>query len=184
LAVIGVVRTRSVQPYTLRAAGALASGPGTETPLLITAGLAGSMLAAETLMILLSVLPLGDSRRAVMLAIVVTLPGTVVQDMWRYVGFAPGRPDPSALKDGVWALFQFLLFGALWNSGHLNAWSATLAWGVAATIAAVVGFRQVRTRVNGQLVVLACGHRRSSLVAMMSPRGYASCRVVVRWRSR
>ena len=38
--------------------------------------------------------------------------------------------------------------------------------------------------VNGQDRVLACGHRKSSLVAMKSPRGYALVGPPVRWRRR
>jgi len=42
----------------------------------------------------------------------------------------------------------------------------------------------VNINVNGQVDVLAGGHRKSSLVANESPRGQASLLRVVRWVSR
>lgn len=77
--------------------------------------------------------------RLALLALAVSLPGLMLQDAWRNVFFAAGRPAMAALNDGIWAVLQFGALGALLTSGVRAILPITLAWGVAALVAAIAG---------------------------------------------
>jgi hypothetical protein len=71
------------------------------------------------------------------------LPGLLVQDNWRFVFFTQGRPALAAGNDIAWACIQFPLLAFLLHSGS-GVSGCVLAWGGAASAAAVLGAFQAR----------------------------------------
>jgi O-antigen/teichoic acid export membrane protein len=76
------------------------------------------------------------------LAFAVVQPGILIQDSWRFVFFADGRPQLSAANDLIWAVVQALLTVAAFTTGHKSLLWLTATWGVAAWVAAGAGFVQ------------------------------------------
>lgn len=89
-------------------------------------------------------LPISGSARGAFLGLGLTTPGLLLQDSWRYAFFAAGRGAQSFLNDLLWALtlIPALLVAEL--TGHRDAFSYVLAWGLAATVAAMGGMLQAR----------------------------------------
>jgi O-antigen/teichoic acid export membrane protein/thymidylate kinase len=87
-----------------------------------------------------------DVVREAFLALAVTLPGLILQDMWRFAFFARGTGRDAFLNDGVWLVLQIPLFGALLATGKFSVGLAVLAWGGSATLAALAGMWQARAR--------------------------------------
>jgi O-antigen/teichoic acid export membrane protein len=78
------------------------------------------------------------------LAFAFVQPGILMQDSWRFVFFADGRPQLAAVNDLIWAGIQAVLTVAAIASGHTSLLWLTAAWGIAAWVAAGVGFLQYR----------------------------------------
>jgi O-antigen/teichoic acid export membrane protein len=76
------------------------------------------------------------------LAFAVAQPGILVQDSWRYVFFADGRPQLSAANDLIWTVVQALLTVLAFTTGHKSLLWLTATWGAAAWVAAGAGFVQ------------------------------------------
>jgi O-antigen/teichoic acid export membrane protein len=85
---------------------------------------------------------LGGAPGRAVLAMGVVIPGLLLQDSWRYVFFAQGRPGAAAANDLLWAMAQGVAFaGLLLNDVH-SAPPYILVWGAAAAGAALVGAAQ------------------------------------------
>lgn len=84
-------------------------------------------------------LVVSSSLGQVLVAIGVGIPGLLVQDSVRYVLMARGRTRSAAANDGLWFAAQSAVTLALILSGTANAASLTLAFGCAATLAAIFG---------------------------------------------
>lgn len=84
----------------------------------------------------------GGATRDAYLALALSLPGLCVQDTWRHMFFAAGRPAAATLNDLVWTVLQFAALGALLLSGNRSMFLITLAWGVSAAVAALAGIVQ------------------------------------------
>jgi O-antigen/teichoic acid export membrane protein len=80
----------------------------------------------------------GDS----LVAIGILFPGLLLQDAWRYVFFAQGRPSAAAANDVLWAVVQLSAVFILIARDVASASAMLLAWGGAAAVAAVVGIAQ------------------------------------------
>ncbi|TME81238.1 MAG: hypothetical protein E6I45_08590 [Chloroflexi bacterium] len=76
------------------------------------------------------------------LALAVTLPGLVLQDLWRFAFFARRTGRDAFVNDAVWIVAQVVLFAAILATGMFSVGVAVLAWGGSATLAALVGVRQ------------------------------------------
>jgi hypothetical protein len=76
------------------------------------------------------------------LAFAVTQPGILIQDGWRFVFFADGRPHLAAANDLIWAVVQAVLTLLAFTTGHESLLWLTATWGVAAWVAAGAGFIQ------------------------------------------
>jgi hypothetical protein len=85
---------------------------------------------------------LDDPSGPALQALGVCLPGLLLQDAWRYVFFAAGRPAKAAANDGLWAISQLVIVGWLVWRGNASIAEFVLAWGASATIAAVAGAAQ------------------------------------------
>ncbi len=81
---------------------------------------------------------LGDA----LVPLAVVLLGLVLQDSWRFVFMAGGRPALACANDGLWLAIQVLAFLALAVGGGLSLTTIVLAWGVAANLAAIVAVLQ------------------------------------------
>jgi O-antigen/teichoic acid export membrane protein len=99
---------------------------------------------AGSVCVLAAVLVPDGQTRSALLALAVALPGLLLQDCFRFVFFAAGRPAAAALNDLVWAVVQFGLIGLLLAAGQNSIFLITLAWGVAALAASTVACRQAR----------------------------------------
>jgi hypothetical protein len=77
-------------------------------------------------------------------ALGVTLPALLVQDAWRYVFFAAGRPAKALVNDVVWAVVQLAAIVWLLAGDDPSVAVLVLAWGGAAGVAALLGVVQTR----------------------------------------
>ena len=75
---------------------------------------------------------------AAMLALAFALPLLLLQDQWRFAFFARAWPQYALVTDLVWATAIAAGFGLLTLLGVTRVWTAILAWGAAAGIAAFV----------------------------------------------
>ena len=86
----------------------------------------------------------GDDLGRLLAGLGPLLPGLLLQDLWRHRFFAQGRPHLAAANDAVWFAAQAVGFAALAALGALDGLSVLRCWGVAATVAALVGVGQAR----------------------------------------
>ncbi|CAO5228657.1 MATE family efflux transporter [Frankia sp. AgKG'84/4] len=124
------IRFADAQPRVFRAAAAAGVG---------TAFAVGLLSGVVTLLVGLGV---GGSVGAALVAMGLVFPALLLQDAWRQVFFAEGRPAAAALNDGVWAVVQFVAIFALIVRDVSTSWAMLLAWGGAAAVAAVLGIYQ------------------------------------------
>ncbi len=109
-------------------------------------GLAFGILAAFASLIVAGLS--GGTVREAFLALAVSFPGLLVQDIWRYAFFASGRGKLAFATDFVWALILFPVLGFLILSGRTSVLALTLAWGMSGSAAAL--FSIAWTRVGPQ----------------------------------
>lgn len=102
-------------------------------------GLASSAVAAVAWPLV------GGAFGAALWPLVLTLPGLVLQDTLRYLFVAEGRPAAAFANDVVWAAAQVVLVGTLVVAGAVTTSTVVLTWGLAATLATVVGLVQAST---------------------------------------
>lgn len=86
----------------------------------------------------------GAATGEALLALAVWLPSLLVQDYCRMAFFAAGRPWSAALIDGIWAAVQFGLLAVLLLNGSHSLTLLIGAWGLGATVSAVVGLLLLR----------------------------------------
>ncbi len=86
----------------------------------------------------------GAATGEALLALAVWLPSLLVQDYCRMAFFAAGRPWSAALIDGIWAVVQFGLLAVLLLNGSHSLTLLIGAWGLGATVSAVVGLLLLR----------------------------------------
>lgn len=109
----------------------------------VLGGALGLGLGAGVVLAVLSVL-LGGDAASVFRALALVIPGLLVQETCRSVFFASGAPRSAAANDGVWAAAQIVAFTVLLVATQPSVAAMILAWGGAATLAAVFGCWQVR----------------------------------------
>jgi O-antigen/teichoic acid export membrane protein len=127
-----VVRYSSVDRMSWRSGVAASTGMATTIGLI--AGAACMVVGLQ----------LVGSTREAFLALGLSLPGLLLQDDWRYAFFALGKGGLAFGNDLVWTLVLFALLPAVVVTGHSGVFWFVLAWGLAATLAAVVGGIQAR----------------------------------------
>jgi O-antigen/teichoic acid export membrane protein len=76
-------------------------------------------------------------------ALALSLPGLMLQDTWRHMFFAAGRPAAATVNDLVWTVLQVILLWILLGGHHDSVFLITLAWGASALVAALVGYVQM-----------------------------------------
>lgn len=87
---------------------------------------------------------LGDPLTNPLRALGVMLPLLLVQDAWRYVFFAAGRPAKAMVNDAIWTVVQIGLVGWLLMRHNPSLTMLVLAWGGSAAVGAVAGVFQAR----------------------------------------
>jgi len=107
-------------------------------------GAAIAVAVPAALVCALAGLAFSGPLRMAMLAIALSIPGLLVQDSIRFAFFAAGRPAKAAANDLIWACAQAVTFTALFFLTDPSAALLLLAWGLAATVAAVAGPFQAR----------------------------------------
>lgn len=80
----------------------------------------------------------GDLRTSLLL-LGLALPFLLLQDAWRFVFFAQGRPARAAANDLIWTVVQIAVLAAVAVAGSMSITGAMLAWAAAAAVAAVAG---------------------------------------------
>jgi O-antigen/teichoic acid export membrane protein len=85
-----------------------------------------------------------EPLRSALIAMAIVLPGLILQDAWRFVFFAKGRPVQAAVNDMTWALVQFPALLFLLTESHPTVPRLVLVWGGSATVAALLGAFQAR----------------------------------------
>jgi O-antigen/teichoic acid export membrane protein len=127
-----MVRYSAVDPAQWRA------GAGGATGTAVAVGVVGGIACAVAAMVI------GSSTGAALFALGLTLPGLLLQDSWRFAFFAAGKPRSAFANDLLWALTFLVLFTADTLHGDPSVFSLMLAWGLAATVAALVAAVQSR----------------------------------------
>jgi O-antigen/teichoic acid export membrane protein len=121
------IRYADASPEESRAVAASSTGAAAVLGLAVAAGVCGvGLFLSETVGLLLMVMA-------------VFLPGLLVQDAWRMAFFAQGRPHLAALIDGVWTVLLAAAIALLIITDTSTATAYMVAWGVTATVAALVG---------------------------------------------
>lgn len=105
---------------------------------------AGVVLGAFTGCICVLIGILIEPLRGPMLALGLVMPTLLLQDSWRFAFFSAGRPFQAFVNDLVWAVCLIPAFGWLMWTGNGSVTSFVLAWGGAATVAAIAGAIQAR----------------------------------------
>ncbi len=135
-------RAVSAQPLVVRSSGVPqaawreATGGAAGTALVLGIAVGAGCLGVA----IVSVGPL----QGAFLGLGITLPGLLVQDLWRFALFADGRGRAAFCNDLVWAAVQFPALILVLAAGHATILWATIAWGGGAVVAAVVGIAQTR----------------------------------------
>ncbi|WP_462185826.1 hypothetical protein [Frankia sp. CcWB2] len=119
-----------VPPRVFRVAGA--AGTGTALVIGLVSGVVTLAVGAA----------MGGSVGASLVAMGLVFPTLLLQDAWRQVFFAEGRPAAAAANDGIWAIVQFAAIYALIVRDVSTSWAMLLAWGGAAAVAAMLGVTQ------------------------------------------
>jgi O-antigen/teichoic acid export membrane protein len=142
LIVASLSRAVNAQPLLIRYSGVPApdwrrgASAGTGTALLI--GIAAAILALGI------AVASGGSLRSAFLALALVFPGLIVQDAWRFAFFADGRGRSAFYNDLVWAGTQLAALSIAINIGAGTVFWAVIAWGGAATLAALIAAAQAR----------------------------------------
>lgn len=89
-------------------------------------------------------LVVGGATGLSLVAIGVLMPALLLQDMWRAIFVAQGRPQAAFVNDLIWAVVQFVTIGALILAGQTTGPAMILGWAGSALVAAVIGGFQFR----------------------------------------
>lgn len=139
---LNVSRALTTQPLVIRHTGPVtpqwrrATAAASGTSLLV--GIAGGAI------VLLVALLTGGAVRDAFLVMGILLPGLVLQDAWRFAFFSSGRGGHACANDLAWAALQFPAMVLITLTGHASLVLGMVAWGGAATIAALLGLVQAR----------------------------------------
>lgn len=100
----------------------------------------------------------GGADGRLFLVFAVCMPGTMLQDLWRFAFFAMAEPRKAAANDLVWLVVQLIGSSIVLSDGATAA-QLTAAWGGAGCVAAVVGIAQARCWPGGGGAAFVRRHR-------------------------
>ena len=81
----------------------------------------------------------GGSLGEQLLVMGIALPGLLLQDAWRFVFVALGRPERAVWNDGLWAAVQGAGFAVLLASGNATPIALVTAWAIGGCAGAAAG---------------------------------------------
>ncbi len=140
--VLGLARATSGEPLIVRFSATLGWGGSADRPIAEATGYAlvlGIVVGGPFAVV--GGIVAGNAGAA-LLALGLSLPGLLVQDTWREVFLAQGRPARAVANDAIWAAAQGGSVALVIASGHRTVFWFTAAWGAAASVAAVAGIVQ------------------------------------------
>ncbi len=140
--IVGLVRAFVGEPFVVRFSAAGPAERARATRDASGAALGMGLIGAIVCLIVAAVA--GGDTAATFTALAVSLPGLVLQDTWRHMFFAAGRPRSATINDFIWTVLQFGLLGLLLMGDHHSLFLITISWGMAATVAALVGCLQIK----------------------------------------
>jgi O-antigen/teichoic acid export membrane protein len=140
LIVLGVSRALGSEVLVVRFSG---RQDGRHEAMRASLGVALSVGCAAGLLAVVAAAAMSGPLRAALLVLAVCLPALLIQDAWRFLLFAEGRPAAAAFNDLVWAVVLAVTLPLAVRRGA-DAAALMGAWGMAAAAAAVVGFLQAR----------------------------------------
>jgi O-antigen/teichoic acid export membrane protein len=142
LLTVDALRSVAVEPMLVRSSTAGSEGhrasAGAVTGLAVTVGAGIGILAVGAGLVI------RGTTGSVLVPLGIALPGLLLQDAWRGVFFARGRPVLAAANDAVWATAQLVAVGAVIGFGFTGPGIFVAAWGAAGTFAGIVGIAQSR----------------------------------------
>ncbi len=155
---IGLARALAGEPLTVRFS--VTSAAATDAAANAALGTAAIVGVLGGLVVVVVGALVGGVLGEALVPLAVVLPGLVLQDSWRFVFMAGGRPAAACANDGIWLVVQVLALLALTAGGGLTLPAILLAWGVAANLAAIVaGFQSgLRPDVGAARAWLAAHH--------------------------
>lgn len=140
--VVGLSRAVTAQPLLIRYSGVPTSdwrrGVAAATGIALLIGVASSIGSVAI------ALATDGSLRSAFLALALVFPGLILQDAWRFAFFAHGHGRAAFLNDLIWTTFQFAALVIAFGNGAGTVFWAVIAWGGAATVAALAGVVQAR----------------------------------------
>jgi O-antigen/teichoic acid export membrane protein len=139
--VLSLARSMVSQPLAIRFAVASDRRDDEVAAAAGAAVLVGAAGALVTLVLAGGVSAAGGNG-AVLAVMGAVLPVVILQDLWRFAFFTVGTPLRAAMNDLVCVGAQVVLFGIVVGFGRASAVTLTLAWGVAAGLAAMIGVKQ------------------------------------------
>lgn len=147
-------RSWMIQTYTVTAAPMSGEDRRLETRNAASGILTVSLLGMLILMALSLFVGWRDPTGQALACMSFFLPFLMIQDFWRFVGFASRRADAAAANDGVWAVTQACALGVIFLLGVRSPAAAVLAWGCGALAGALWGIRQFRCvpHLNGSAI--------------------------------
>jgi O-antigen/teichoic acid export membrane protein len=140
---VAVLASRSLASTPLPMRFAAADRADFRTAAAQSAGAAAVLGVVMGLAVLVAGSVIGGGVGVALLALAPVMPGLTVQDAWRMAFFAERRPERAALVDGAWMVVQTALVAVLLAVGAGSPAPFVLAWGVAATVAAVIGAQRL-----------------------------------------
>lgn len=138
--VTGLSRALSTMPLSIRFT--TSDAPEFDRATAAAVGTAITLGGIAGLACLVAGLVLDGAAGTALLVLAILLPGLLMQDAWRLVFFAEGRPAAAALNDAFWAVTQLLAVGGFLLAGRSTIAPMLFAWGGAAAAAAALGKRQ------------------------------------------
>ena len=143
---IGLGRALAGEPLTVR--HSVPGGRDTRAPSSAALGVAGCVGIASGALLVVIGLGTGGVLGRALVPLGVMLPGLVLQDTWRFVFMAAGRPRAACANDALWAVVQCAGLAGIALAGAVTVPAAVLAWGVGANVAALVAARASGVRPN------------------------------------
>jgi hypothetical protein len=137
--VLGVARALATEPLLVTAASDLDGDRAGPAGAMAAFGVVGALACAAGGALV------GGPAGACLLAIAPFLPLLLLQDGWRYVGFAAGRPAEALFVDVVWVLVQAAVTVYLVVGDATEPAAFVIGWAAAGAVAALAGAVRART---------------------------------------
>lgn len=142
LFVVGLAINRAVVSTPLL----ISSDGGAKSAASVQSSIGASVMLSIFLMLsfAVGVWLLPESVAPALVVFGVVIPGVLVHDTLRYYHFGRSSPRSSAILDTAWLVVQFVLFATLMILGRASMVALTVAWGIGASLVAIVYLSKIR----------------------------------------